>query len=152
LDKAVLCDMPTLEERKDVRENRELLYLRPIAHPQAQILRALSRKVELGDSVDLHELAAETADFSGADLQALLYNAHLDVVHEAIAAAETNGDSAHLRRRDEADEMPVNFLVIGGKADSAIRSHAEEVLLRKRVRACTSRPRLAQLSSPRFRL
>ena len=33
----------------------------------------------------MDDLAAKTANLSGADLQALVYNAHLDVVHSSIS-------------------------------------------------------------------
>lgn len=57
--------MPTENERKD-------------------ILEACCRKLELEEEVDLSYLANKTPNFSGADLQALVYNAHLDAVHEVL--------------------------------------------------------------------
>ena len=66
LDKSLLCDIPTVEERVD-------------------ILRALARKLEIGDDVDLEELAERTPNYTGADLQAMLYNAHLEAVHNVIS-------------------------------------------------------------------
>lgn len=36
-------------------------------------------------SADLQDLATECEGFSGADLQALLYNAQLDAIHFAMA-------------------------------------------------------------------
>ncbi len=38
----------------------------------------------LDDGVDLWEIAESSPDFSGADLKALLYNAQLEVAHEAL--------------------------------------------------------------------
>jgi peroxin-1 len=67
LDKSLLCDIPTIEER-------------------VSILEALAMKLELGEDVDLYELAERTANYTGADLQALLYNAHLEAVHSVISA------------------------------------------------------------------
>jgi peroxin-1 len=51
-----------------------------------QILQALSKKLILGHNVMLDQIAAETDGLSGADLQAILYNAHLEVVQSSIAA------------------------------------------------------------------
>ena len=66
LDKSLLCDIPTFDER-------------------VSILEALSRKLELGEDVDLHSLAEKTENYTGADLQAMLYNAHLEAVHNVIS-------------------------------------------------------------------
>lgn len=49
----------------------------------------------LSDSVDLEAYISDTDGFSGADLQALMYNAHLEVVHASISAttAETSSEN-----------------------------------------------------------
>ncbi|KAG0694266.1 P-loop containing nucleoside triphosphate hydrolase protein [Suillus ampliporus] len=80
LDKSLLCDLPGIEDRKD-------------------ILAAVSRKLTLAPSVDFDELAHMTEGFSGADLQALVYNAHLEVVHAAIDAEKADGDVEVGRRK-----------------------------------------------------
>jgi len=49
-----------------------------------QILKALSRKMNLSDTVNLSEIATLSSNYSGADLQALLYNAHLLSIHSII--------------------------------------------------------------------
>ncbi|KAF0407555.1 AAA-domain-containing protein [Gigaspora margarita] len=49
-----------------------------------EILKALARKMDLSDDVDLCYYAKKCQGFSGADLQALLYNAHLEAIHETI--------------------------------------------------------------------
>jgi len=77
LDKSLLCDIPTHNER-------------------VSILEALARKLELAADVDIHELAERTTDYTGADLQALLYNAHLEAVHDVISEQNekpVNGDN-----------------------------------------------------------
>jgi peroxin-1 len=89
--------------------------------------------VQLAESVDLRVLASDTEGFTGADLQALLYNAHLDVVHESISVVESEEDSTHPRRQDEVDDQLVEYLVIGGQATTAARSRAEEADFQKRV-------------------
>ncbi|RIA82621.1 P-loop containing nucleoside triphosphate hydrolase protein, partial [Glomus cerebriforme] len=65
LDKSLLCNIPTFQER-------------------IEILKALSRKMELNEDIDLSYYAEKCEGYSGADLQALLYNAHLKAIHEAI--------------------------------------------------------------------
>lgn len=42
----------------------------------------------MSPTVDYDELAADTDGLSGADLQALVYNAHLDVVHSVLNKPE----------------------------------------------------------------
>jgi peroxin-1 len=76
LDKSLLCDIPTFDER-------------------VSILEALRRKLSLGDDVDFYELAGRTQGYTGADLQAMLYNAHLEAVHNVISTQcerSFNGD------------------------------------------------------------
>lgn len=63
LDKAVLCDMPSYEDR-------------------LSIISALAPRMRFHPEVDFSQIASETAGFSGADLQALLYNAHLAAIHD----------------------------------------------------------------------
>ena len=73
LDKSLLCDMPSTEERLD-------------------ILHAVSRSLTVQSSVlsnaethgTFHDIAKRTSGYTGADLQAVLYNAHLEAVHEAL--------------------------------------------------------------------
>ncbi|KAF3930823.1 hypothetical protein ABW19_dt0200350 [Dactylella cylindrospora] len=69
LDKSLLCDLPNHEDRVD-------------------ILRALSLKLRIDESIGLEDIANLTEGYSGADLQALLYNAHLEAIHDVIASQE----------------------------------------------------------------
>ncbi|KIV94394.1 hypothetical protein PV10_02163 [Exophiala mesophila] len=76
LDKSLLCDMPDADDRLD-------------------ILRAVSSKLELTAEVEnrLLTVAQRTDGFSGADLQALMYNAHLEAIHDLLGdlTKNTNG-------------------------------------------------------------
>src|SRR5579862_4209296 len=72
LDKSLICDLPSLTDRLD-------------------ILRALSKKLKLdpqilcgGGGQGLAEVARRTEGYSGADLQAVVYNAHLEAVHDLL--------------------------------------------------------------------
>ncbi|XP_047461452.1 peroxisome biogenesis factor 1 [Mugil cephalus] len=65
LDKSLYCPPPDLEAR-------------------VEILKALSAGMSLAADVDLEQLAAETEQFTGADLKALLYNAQLEAVHNSL--------------------------------------------------------------------
>ena len=73
LDKSLICDMPSLDERFD-------------------ILRAVSKDLSVDDSIlgndgskhTLWEVAGRTEGYTGADLQAIMYNAHLEAIHSAL--------------------------------------------------------------------
>ncbi|RDL40034.1 putative peroxin-1 [Venustampulla echinocandica] len=72
LDKSLICDLPNREDRID-------------------ILQALGKKLKLSEEVidELPEIASRTEGYSGADLQALIYNAHLEAIHDVL------GDQNH---------------------------------------------------------
>ncbi|KAL8778035.1 MAG: hypothetical protein Q9194_002223 [Teloschistes cf. exilis] len=80
LDKSILCDLPGFEDRLD-------------------ILKAISKKLHLNGSVrssyrhGLSEVARRTDGYSGADLQALVYNAHLDAIHEQLKDERVTGQA-----------------------------------------------------------
>ncbi|KAK9463650.1 P-loop containing nucleoside triphosphate hydrolase protein [Lipomyces oligophaga] len=63
IDKSLICDLPSYSERLD-------------------ILKVIARKMTVSDEVDLGQVAGATEGFSGADLQAVMYNAHLEAIHE----------------------------------------------------------------------
>ncbi|KAG2125764.1 P-loop containing nucleoside triphosphate hydrolase protein [Suillus clintonianus] len=139
LDKSLLCDLPGIEGRKD-------------------ILVAVSRKLTLASSVDFDELAHITEGFSGADLQALVYNAHLEVVHAAIDAEKLDGDGGgdvEVGRRRVgvglSDEVPVKYVVLGAGKDAAkTTSKADETKMQQRlqhIRASKSGGMLADSSA-----
>lgn len=79
LDKSLLCDLPDLNDRWD-------------------ILQALSKKLHISpdilESKDPHrnllEIAFRTDGYSGADLQAVIYNAHLEAIHHLLDERKTN--------------------------------------------------------------
>uniref|UniRef100_A0A7M4G018 Peroxisomal ATPase PEX1 n=1 Tax=Crocodylus porosus TaxID=8502 RepID=A0A7M4G018_CROPO len=52
-----------------------------------EILKALSHSLPLANDVDLQYLAAKTEYFTGADLEALLYNAQLEAVHSSLGSS-----------------------------------------------------------------
>ena len=80
LDKSLLCDMPARDDRLD-------------------ILRAISKKLSIAPYIvtgsdarrSLEEVAVRTAGYSGADLQAVVYNAHLEAIHDVLGDHNMNG-------------------------------------------------------------
>ncbi|KAH6612459.1 P-loop containing nucleoside triphosphate hydrolase protein [Boeremia exigua] len=77
LDKSLLCDMPDASERID-------------------ILKAVTRKLHLNPSIlttdasgqNLRAIADRTDGYSGADLQAVVYNAQLAAIHDVLDDAD----------------------------------------------------------------
>lgn len=98
LDKSLICDLPSLDDRTD-------------------ILQALSKKLHISQSIlngsdedeSLVEVARRTEGYSGADLQAVIYNAHLEAIHDFLDNKDPNAhkaskvDNAHRKpfRKDE---------------------------------------------------
>lgn len=97
-----------------------------------QIIRSSARKIHLSPSIDLSTLASQTAGYSGADLQALVYNAHLDAIHEGLVAAEGEAGSGEGKKEEEEE---VRYVSIGGGEEGGkVLSRAEQASVNKRVR------------------
>lgn len=78
LDKSVICDIPDVLERYDI------------------LSKIISKsKIQLSESIDLNEIAELTENYSGADLQALCYNANLKGIHRKLQRQE------HIENNDE---------------------------------------------------
>lgn len=80
LDKSLLCGMPSHSDRVD-------------------IIEAVSKKLKMNQEVvsRLDEVASRTEGFSGADIQAVVYNAHLEAVHDALGDHTATNDKAPTR-------------------------------------------------------
>ncbi|KAL9102098.1 MAG: hypothetical protein Q9163_002721 [Psora crenata] len=90
LDKSLLCDMPGLQDRLDI--------LVALATKLSFAQEVLSEK---GGSKNLAEVARRTSGYSGADLQAVIYNAHLEAIHDALGDHSANGD-VNVRKSKES--------------------------------------------------
>lgn len=120
LDKSILCDFPSPEERVD-------------------IIRAIGKKAKLSEAVlksdeDLAEIARRTDGFSGADLQALISNAQLEAIQDVLKDTEIAGGGGGSGRRPgqrhgaskSAGSVPHSFVQFrygedGSSEDSAPR-------------------------------
>jgi len=103
LDKSLLCDMPDADDRED-------------------ILRALCTQLKVdakvlgeGEQGTLKEVARRTEGYSGADLQAAVYNAQLEAIHDVLGdrdvaakpkEGQVNGD---VPSSADADAMTPDF-------------------------------------------
>lgn len=93
LDKTLLCDMPDIDDRFDI------------------MVRA-TKTMNLKDDVDLYDVARKTAGFTGADLQALVYNAYLGAVHQSLQARESSGETKKENTKSSDDK---NAFQLGNK-------------------------------------
>lgn len=71
LDKSILCDLPDFDDRLDILT---VISKKLKVHPEI-----LSSKLH-----GLYEVAERTDGYSGADLQAVVYNAHLEAIHDEL--------------------------------------------------------------------
>jgi peroxin-1 len=92
LDKSLICDMPDEADRLD-------------------ILRAVSEKLKLDEYVmrgegdqTLHEVAHRTQGYSGADLQAVIYNAHLEAIHDLLGPSENATNDTNNNSNDNDNQ------------------------------------------------
>lgn len=122
LDKSLLCDFPSLEDRLD-------------------IIRALAQKVKVADEVwqspdDMLELGRRTEGFSGADLQALVSNAQLEAIHDVL-----NDDAEHAA-------APSGAAAKKGSSSSAAAAAARDFI---QFRYAEDSPLAAEDAAPRTR-
>lgn len=91
IDKSVLCNVPGLDDRLD-------------------ILQAItsSGKMVLEPQTDLAPIAAQTAGYSGADLQGLSYNAYLKSVHRTLQLQQTNPTTDQDQAQPETEYSVLN--------------------------------------------
>ena len=100
--------------RRPGRFDRQLLVDRPDKSGRIEILGIHSRKVMLGEDVDLEEVAAQTSGFAGADLANLVNEA-------ALLAARNNRQAVLMADFSEAFER----VVAGLEKRSRILTHLE---------------------------
>ncbi|BFZ63512.1 Peroxisome biosynthesis protein pex1 [Saitoella coloradoensis] len=91
LDKSLLCDMPSLEDR-------------------VSILEALLKILYLDPSIPLEELAERMEGYSGADLQAVLYNAHLEAIHEVLENKQEQLQEETANGEQQRNDQLVQFV------------------------------------------
>lgn len=95
-------------------------------------MEACSRKIALAPSVDLKAYAKQTQGYSGADLQALIYNAHLDAIHAALSATTLQDETTAKGKQVEKELAYTSFG--GTEEDEKVLSRAEQAAVTKRVR------------------
>ena len=96
LDKSLICDLPDLDDRLDILQSlSKTLKLKP------SILASKTNQRET-----LLEVAHRTEGYSGADLQAVLYNAHLEAIHNFLDEKEKRPEAATEQKRKKSSSRP----------------------------------------------
>ena len=124
LDKSLICDLPDLDDRLD-------------------ILQALSKTLKLKPSIlasktnqqeTLLEVAHRTEGYSGADLQAVVYNAHLEAIHDLLdekekppEAKEKKKKGSRISQRSTTAKEVIHF-TFGDDASSHTASHSKQLV------------------------
>ena len=124
LDKSLICDLPNEEDR-------------------LAIIHAVGGKVHFGSDVDLREVARRTEGYSGADLQAVVYNAHLEAVQGVISEEVKKKEAMEEKPADDEDDLEFLEFVWGdakGKAKGPDRraKGKERGMLVEKVYYCHS--------------
>ncbi|KAK8255299.1 P-loop containing nucleoside triphosphate hydrolase protein [Phyllosticta capitalensis] len=109
LDKSLLCDMPDEEERLDV-------------------LKAVTRKLRVSPEVldvsqtqhSLREVARRTEGYSGADLQAVAYNAQLEAIHDVLGDQDLSVDGGAANRKGGKGKGQQNGVQTGKKGSKEV--------------------------------
>ncbi|KNE60521.1 hypothetical protein, variant [Allomyces macrogynus ATCC 38327] len=111
LDKALLCDMPGVEERGEI--------LRTVAG---------NAEVEVDEEVEWEEVAARADGFTGADLQAVVAQAQLEAVQDVMAARAATAAAEGASAVDPNDDEDADW-GIDVKADAGMSAAARRALL-----------------------
>ncbi|CDK26708.1 unnamed protein product [Kuraishia capsulata CBS 1993] len=117
LDKSVICDMPDAADRLD-------------------ILKSVTRNMTLSADVNLADVSKRCPGFSGADLQALSYNAYLRAVHTRLARSEFVGDTSNEANGSKKDIEFFSFRE-DAKSNSISLKPKERAEIYKRLQSLT---------------
>ena len=125
LDKSLICDLPDLDDRLDILQALgKTLKLKP------SILASKTNRQET-----LVELAHRTEGYSGADLQAVLYNAHLEAVHDFLdekgkppEAKEKRKKSNRTSQRSMTPKDVIQFMFGDGASFNTAPSHSKQLV------------------------
>jgi peroxin-1 len=103
----------------------------PDSRDRKEILEACSRKIQFEDDIDLSDYAERTEGYTGADLQALTYNANLEAIHDVM---KISTDQTATRSMDEAVQLNYTTLMPGSNGAQKGKSQAEKDEVVGRVR------------------
>ena len=90
----------------------------------------------LADDVDLGAIARATDGFTGADLQALVYNANIEAVHETIDQRSPNNVSGEGKGSILDEGQKIQYITLSPEgSEKKVLSNAEEMAIQRQVRS-----------------
>lgn len=103
LDKSIICDIPNEEERFDI--------LTKIV---------MKSRIHLENESVLKEVAKLTENYSGADLQALCYNANLKGIHRKLEKQNIGESTSNIIDKCKRDNTPNHhkYLIVNGSKNN----------------------------------
>jgi peroxin-1 len=130
LDKSLICDLPSLRDRLD-------------------ILQTLSKKLKVSPDVlstsdrreTLLDIAYRTEGYSGADLQAVIYNAHLEAIHDVLGDHGSSNGTVGMKSKDRkgnsrpATENDIIQFRYGAELDTSLLNSSKHLLDRVTILA-----------------
>ncbi|KAK5164133.1 Peroxisome biosynthesis protein pex1 [Saxophila tyrrhenica] len=125
LDKSLICDMPDEDDRLD-------------------ILRAVSKRLKVDPEIvdaehgrSLKAVAGQTEGYSGADLQAVVYNAHLEAIHDLLGpgdnAAQDFGKKKGSGAGKGGKQQDFSYFRLGGEEKDAAAPQSAATLAAERT-------------------
>ena len=125
LDKSLICDLPDLDDRLDILQAlSKTLKLKP------SILASKSNRQET-----LLEVAHRTEGYSGADLQAVVYNSHLEAIHDLLdekgkppEAKEKKKKSNRISQRSTTAKDVIQFMFGDDASSDTAPSHSKQLV------------------------
>ena len=125
LDKSLICDLPDLDDRLDILQAlSKTLKLKP------SILASKSNRQET-----LLEVAHRTEGYSGADLQAVVYNAHLEAIHDLLdekgkppETKEKKKKSSRISQRSTTAKDVIQFTFGNDSSSDTAPSHSKQLV------------------------
>lgn len=107
----------------------------PGPQDRLEIMQACARKIALSPEVDLEDYVDRTEGYSGADLQALIYNAHLDCIHAGISASREAEATDVNGQQKNGEQKQLRYVTFGGPAVTGgkVASRAEIAKIEDRV-------------------
>eukprot|EP01127_Copromyxa_protea_P018448 TRINITY_DN5821_c0_g1_i1.p1 TRINITY_DN5821_c0_g1~~TRINITY_DN5821_c0_g1_i1.p1 ORF type:complete len:1262 (-),score=342.89 TRINITY_DN5821_c0_g1_i1:78-3863(-) len=112
LDKCLYLGIPTTEELAD-------------------IFKSQTRNLTLDESVDFLEIAKNCENFTGADTQALIYNAQLESIHNKLD--HTSGSSS----KAENEEESLKFSVLKMNGEKISLTSEKKLAIEQRLKVMT---------------
>lgn len=153
LDKSLLCDMPNFEDRVDILKALSgKLKIDPALLNSTGSNSGKGKAAATATPQNMDEIARRTEGYSGADLQAIVYNAHLEAIHDVLDKRDDKSMKGPRSGKTDNNASGKNvpdftyfrFGKEGDAADSAPLSAAAKAAERAKIAEMLSAHKMAQ--------